>query len=80
VIDREFTKWDLTEAERSVALMLLMGLSHREIATRRGTCEGTVRQQALAVYRKAGLSGRSSLSAFFLEELVLPGQPVAWEH
>jgi DNA-binding CsgD family transcriptional regulator len=71
-IDCEFGKWNLTEAERSVALLLLKGLSHKEIATRRGTNEGTVRQQALATYRKAGLSGRSSLSAFFLEGLVLP--------
>jgi DNA-binding CsgD family transcriptional regulator len=71
-IDREFTRWSLTEAERSVALMLLKGMSHREIATQRGTNEGTVRQQALAIYRKAGLGGRSSLAAYFLEGLVLP--------
>lgn len=74
-IDREFDKWDLTEAERSVALMLLKGLSHRKIATGRGTSEGTVRQQALAIYRKAGLTGRSSLAAFFLAGLVLPTAP-----
>lgn len=73
-IDREFTKWELTDAERSVALMLLKGLSHRDIATARGTSEGTVRQQALAIYRKAGLTGRSSLAAFFLEGLALPGR------
>jgi DNA-binding CsgD family transcriptional regulator len=73
-IDREFAKWSLTDAERSVALMLLKGMSHREIATQRGTNEGTVRQQALAIYRKAGLGGRSSLAAFFLEGLVLPAR------
>jgi len=71
-IDREFQKWSLTDAERSVALMLLKGMSHREIATQRGTNEGTVRQQALAIYRKSGLGGRSGLAAFFLEGLVLP--------
>ena len=47
-------------------------MSHKEIAHRRGTGEGTVRQQSLAIYRKAGLSGRSSLAAFFLEGLALP--------
>jgi hypothetical protein len=31
-----------------------------------------VRQQALAIYRKAGLAGRSQLAAFFLEGLALP--------
>lgn len=71
-IDREFVKWNLTEAERDVALQLLKGLSHKEIASSRHTSEGTVRQQALAIYRKAGLSGRSNLAAFFLEGLTLP--------
>jgi DNA-binding NarL/FixJ family response regulator len=70
-IDRHFTKWHLTEAERCVALMLLKGLSHKEIAAQRGTNEGTTRQQALAIYRKAGLGGRSGLAAVFLEGLAL---------
>jgi DNA-binding CsgD family transcriptional regulator len=71
-IDREFVKWQLTDAERDVALLLLKGLSHKEIAARRSTSEGTVRQQALSIYRKAGLGGRSNLAAFFLEGLNLP--------
>jgi DNA-binding CsgD family transcriptional regulator len=79
-IDREFAKWELTDAERGVALLLLKGLSHKEIASQRGTYAGTVRQQALAIYRKAGLSGRSSLAAFFLEGLVLPDAPESWKH
>ena len=58
--------------ERDVALQLLKGLSHKEIACERQTTEGTVRQQALAIYRKAGLGGRSNLAAFFLEGLTLP--------
>jgi DNA-binding CsgD family transcriptional regulator len=44
----------------------------KEIADARGTAERTARQQALAVYRKAGLGGRAELSAFFLEDLLLP--------
>jgi DNA-binding CsgD family transcriptional regulator len=72
-IDREFAKWGLTEAEREIALMLLKGFAHREIAAHRHTTEGTVRQQALTIYRKAGLTGRSSLAAFFFEGLALPG-------
>jgi hypothetical protein len=31
-----------------------------------------VRLQALSVYRKSGLTGRSDLAAFFLEDLFLP--------
>ncbi len=71
-IDREFGKWGLSEAEREIALMLLKGLSHKEVAAQRQTCEGTVRQQALSIYRKAGLGGRSNLAAFFLEGVALP--------
>jgi DNA-binding CsgD family transcriptional regulator len=71
-IDRQFARWDLSPAEREVALLLLKGLSHKDIATARETSERTVRQQSLAVYRKAGLSGRAELAAFFLEDLLLP--------
>ena len=41
----------------------------------RETSERTVRQQSLAVYRKAGLTGRAELSAFFLEDLLAPSTP-----
>jgi len=71
-IDRQFERWSLSAAEREVALLLLKGLAHKEIAELRRTSERTVRQQSLAVYRKAGLSGRAELSAFFLEDLLLP--------
>jgi len=71
-IARQFKRWKLTEAESMVALLLLKGLSHREAASVRGVSERTVRQQAREVYRKANLSGRSELSAFFLEDLLLP--------
>jgi DNA-binding CsgD family transcriptional regulator len=74
-IDRQFERWDLTDAEREVALLQLKGLRHKEIAELRKTSERTVRQQALAVYRKSGLSGRSDLAAFFLEDLLLPQAP-----
>ncbi len=52
--------------------MLLKGLSHKEISEIRSTSETTIRQQALAVYRKSGLRSRAELSAFFLEDLLLP--------
>jgi DNA-binding CsgD family transcriptional regulator len=71
-IDSQFDKWGLTPAERDVALLQLKGLRHKEIAELRHTSERTVRQQALSIYRKAGLSGRTDLAAFFLEDLLLP--------
>jgi DNA-binding CsgD family transcriptional regulator len=71
-IDRQFDRWQLSPAEREVALLLLKGLSHKDVADTRSTSERTVRQQALSVYRKAGLAGRAELAAFFLEDLLLP--------
>jgi len=64
---RQFDRWSLTEAERHIAMGLLRGRSHKEIARERRTSERTVRQQARMIYQKAGLGGRSELAAFFLD-------------
>ena len=71
-IDTQLERWTLTGAEKEVALLLLKGLSHKEIADVRGVAETTVRQQARALYKKAGLGGRNDLAAFFLEDLLGP--------
>lgn len=71
-IDAQFAAWGLTPAERETALLLLKGYSHKRIGKMTGRSERTVRQHAVAVYRKSGLAGRSELSGFFLEGLVLP--------
>lgn len=71
-IDQQFDRWALSPAEKETALLLLKGLSHKEIANIRHVSEATARQQARAVYKKAGLSGRHDLAAFFLEDLMLP--------
>jgi DNA-binding CsgD family transcriptional regulator len=71
-IDRQFREWGLSAAEREVGLLLLKGLSLKEIAELRGTSERTVRQQALAIYRKGEVAGRAELTAFFLEDLLVP--------
>ena len=73
-IDRQCDRWELSAAEREVAMLLLKGLAMKEIAEARGTSERTARQQALAVYRKSGLGGRAELAAFFLEDLLLPSR------
>ena len=68
-IDQQFTVWGLTPAERDVALQLLKGAGHKQIAAATGRSERTVRQHAVAVYEKSGLGGRAELAAFFLESL-----------
>jgi DNA-binding CsgD family transcriptional regulator len=71
-IDQQFSRWNLTEAEREVALLLLKGLSLKEVAQVRATSERTIRAQTRSLYAKAGVSGRAALSAFFLEDLLAP--------
>jgi DNA-binding CsgD family transcriptional regulator len=69
-IDRQFETWNFTESEKEISLLLLKGLSLKEIAELRQTSERTVRQQTLKIYSKSGVSGRAELSAFFLEDLL----------
>jgi DNA-binding CsgD family transcriptional regulator len=69
-IDRQFDDWTMSPAERDIALLILKGFSHKEIANLRTTSERTIRQQAQSVYRKSGLPGKYALSAFFLEDLL----------
>ena len=71
-IQNQFSRWKLTNAEAEVGLLLLKGLSHKEIGEIRQTSERTAREQARALYRKSALSGRSALSSFFLEDLLPP--------
>lgn len=74
-IDAQFARWGLSPAEQEIALLLLKGLSHKEVAQVRTVSETTVRQQARSIYKKAGLTGRSDLAAFFLEDLLGPREP-----
>jgi DNA-binding CsgD family transcriptional regulator len=74
-LDQQFVRWHLSPAEKEVALLLLKGLSHKDIAQIRSVSEATARQQARAIYKKGGLSGRHDLAAFFLEDLMLPVEP-----
>ncbi len=69
-IDDQLERWALSPAEKETALLLLKGLSHRDVAEVRGVSEATARQQARALYKKAGLDGRHDLAAFFLEDLL----------
>ncbi len=71
-IEQEFHQWGLTDAEKKTAIYILKGMSHREIAAQCHRSEGTVRQHAVSVYRKAGLTSRAEFSAYFLQMLLAP--------
>lgn len=69
-LEDRFCAWGLTPAERDVALFTLKGMSLSEIAALRQTSDGTVKAQSNAIYRKAGVSGRTQLLSLFIEDLM----------
>lgn len=69
-IDKQMQEWSFTPSEKEVALLLLKGLSFKEISGLRDTTEKTVRHHAQKIYEKSNLAGRAELSAFFLEDLL----------
>lgn len=70
LLEERFAEWALTPAERDVALFAIKGLATPEIAVLRSTSEGTVKAQTNAIYRKAGVTGRSQLLSLFIEDLM----------
>ncbi|WP_112320312.1 helix-turn-helix transcriptional regulator [Oceanibium sediminis] len=79
LLEERFQTWGLTPAERDVAWFTLKGFSNAEIARLRETSEGTVKAQGNAIYRKAGVSGRTQLLSLFIEDMLerRPGTEVA---
>lgn len=70
VMRLQFCHWKLTPSECEVALLLIKGLSMKEIALARHVKEKTVRSQATNVYSKSGYAGRHELAAHFIEDLM----------
>ena len=71
VMNKQFADWKLSPTEHDVALLLIKGLSMKEIAEVRQVKEKTVRQQATQIYAKSGYAGRHELAAHFIEDLIL---------
>jgi DNA-binding CsgD family transcriptional regulator len=70
VMRGQFSDWGLSPSEYEVALLLIKGLSMKEISLARGVKEKTVRQQATGIYAKSGYAGRHELVAHFIEDLM----------
>ena len=73
VIEMHFDRWQLTPAEREVALYSLQGHELERIAALRGAALGTVRAQLTKIYAKSGTANRAQLGAVFVETLLSPG-------
>jgi DNA-binding NarL/FixJ family response regulator len=70
VMQAQFVQWKLSPSEKNVALLLIKGLSMKEIAEARDVKEKTIRLQASAIYIKSGHAGRHELAAYFIEDLI----------
>jgi len=75
VMQKSFNDWGLSPGESEVALLLLKGLSMRDIAALRQVQEKTIRAQAASIYAKSGQAGRHELAAHFIGDLIssVPG-------
>jgi len=71
VVKEYFANLGLTPAETEVAWYILKGMSISEIAELRNTREGTVKTQGTAIYKKAGVNGKSQLLSLLVEDLLL---------
>jgi DNA-binding NarL/FixJ family response regulator len=69
-IEDRFNAWELTAAERDVALFTIKGMSVAEIAELRDTSEGTVKAQSAGIYRKAGVKNRTQMLSLFIDDLL----------
>ncbi|MCI5105968.1 MAG: LuxR C-terminal-related transcriptional regulator [Pseudomonadales bacterium] len=70
VMHSQFNKWGLSTSEAEVALLLIKGLSMKEIAEVRQVKEKTVRTQSASIYAKSAQAERHELAAFFIEDLM----------
>jgi len=70
VIKQQFKEWQLSPSEQEVALLLIKGMSMKEISELRKVKEKTVRQQATQIYARSGYAGRHELAAHFIEDLM----------
>jgi DNA-binding CsgD family transcriptional regulator/cbb3-type cytochrome oxidase subunit 3 len=69
-VNEQFTEWRFTSSEKQVAMLLLKGLSVKEIADVRHVQEKTVHNQLSTIYDKSQLSGRHVFAARFFEDLL----------
>lgn len=74
VIEGHFEEWKLTASERDVAALMIKGLSIAEIASVRGSAEGTVKAHLNAIYRKAGARNRAEVLSNIMDALI--GRPL----
>lgn len=70
VLQGHYRSWALTPSERDVAGFVFKGCTIAEIATLRGSAEGTIKAHLNAIYRKSGTGNRGELLSLLIEDLM----------
>lgn len=73
LLHQRFADWGLSRAETDIALLSLRGMKIAEIARMRDTREGTIRAQLSTIFRKSGMTSRTELLAYFMDEFLQHG-------
>ncbi|WP_223428502.1 helix-turn-helix transcriptional regulator [Tateyamaria pelophila] len=71
MLNLQFDRWELSEAERDVALLTVKGMSVNEIAELRNTSVGTIKSQNNSIYRKADVKSRTQLLGKLIDQLLV---------
>ncbi|GBF50170.1 response regulator [Leptospira ryugenii] len=66
----QLEKWKLTDAEKEIAVLLLRGFSHQQIAGVRQKSLRTIENQTAAIYEKSSMRGKLEFISYFLTPLL----------
>ena len=69
-ISLQFQEWNLTNAEKEVAALIIMGSCVKNISRIRNVSQNTIKEQCSSIYRKANISGRNELSTFVINKVL----------
>ena len=67
-IAKHFIEWNLTKTEVIIGVLLLDGLSNKEIARNHTSSEKTVREHVSSILRKSGLNTRAKFIGYFISK------------
>lgn len=69
-VQNEFKRWNFTETEKEISVLILRGLSNQQIAGLRGKSMKTIENQTFSIYQKSGTTGKLEFIAYFLSPLL----------
>lgn len=71
MLNVQFDRWQLSDAEKDVAMLTVKGMTVSEIAELRNTSPGTIKSQNNSIYRKADVKSRTQLLGKLKDRLLV---------